>query len=96
MQLPDIFFEKPDRLQIAIDDALAQLPGLIADSDEYVAKVDQITRLYKLKEQTAPKRVDPNTWVMAAAHLVGMTMIIRYEKFDVITTKALGFLPKLR
>lgn len=83
-------------LDTVIEDALKQLGGVSIDTDEYSQKVDQITKLYKLKEQEAPKRVSPDALVAVAGNLLGIVLILHYEHVRVITTKALGFVMKSR
>jgi hypothetical protein len=90
------FAAKPTVLDAVIDDALAQLSGLSIDTDEYTRKVDQITKLYKLKEQEAPKRVSPDTLAIVAGNLAGIVLMLHYERVHVITSKALGFVMKAR
>jgi hypothetical protein len=90
------FAAKPTVLDAVIDDALAQLSGLSIDTDEYTRKVDQITKLYKLKEQEAPKRVSPDTLAIVAGNLAGIMLMLHYERVHVITSKALGFVMKAR
>jgi hypothetical protein len=90
------FAAKPTVLDAVIDDALAQLSGLSIDTDEYTRKVDQITKLYKLKEQEAPKRVSPDTLAIVAGNLAGIMLMLHYERVHVITSKALGFVLKPR
>jgi hypothetical protein len=90
------FASKPTVLDAVIDDALAQLSGLSIDTDEYTRKVDQITKLYKLKEQEAPKRVSPDTLALVAGNLAGIMLMLHYERVHVITSKALGFVLKPR
>ena len=87
---------KPDALQIAIDEALAQLKGVNVDSNEYNDKMGRITELYKLKEKNSPKRVSPDTVAIVVGNLAGIVLILGYERAHVVTSKALGFVIKAR
>lgn len=87
---------KPDALQIAIDEALAQLSGIEVDTNEYNDKMTTITELYKLKENNSPKRVSPDTVAIVVGNLVGIALILGYEQAHVVTSKALGFVMKPR
>ena len=82
---------EPTAIDIAIDDALAQLKDHPADSTEYSDIVDQVSRLTKLKEKPSHSRVDRNTMAMIAGNLAGIGLILSYERTHVITSKALGF-----
>ena len=42
------------------------------------------------------KKLDPNTIAIIAANLLGIGLILSYEKLHVVTTKALGFVIKGR
>ena len=63
---------------------------------KYAATLNHLNTLYKLKAEEMPKRVDPNTMLTVAAHLIGIFAIINKEHANVITSKALSFVPKPR
>jgi hypothetical protein len=90
----NIFERKPTAIDIAIDEALAQLSGIKIDTEEYAKMVDQIAKLTKLKEQTSNKRVSPDTLAIVAGNLAGIVMILAYERAHVVTSKAIGFVLK--
>lgn len=85
-------------LEKAIDDALLELAGLQADTEDYNKVLDKIERLYKLRapEQEASKPVSMDTIVAGAVNIAGIVLIINHERLHVISTKALGFVGKLR
>lgn len=89
---------KPTGLDEAINDVLSELRGHDVTSDEYAKTVTQLERLHKLKvkETPNPQRVSPDTWATIGAHLAGIVLIVGYERTNVITTKAIGFVQKLR
>lgn len=66
------------------------------DSDEYAKAADQLIKIYKLRTESAPKRVSADTWAIIAANLAGIILIIGHERANIITTKALAFIQKLR
>ena len=63
---------------------------------EYPAMVEQLTKLWALKENSTPQRVSADVKATIAANLVGILLIVRHENVNVITSKALGFVQKLR
>lgn len=63
---------------------------------EYPAMVDQLVKLYELRNANAPKRMSADVKATIAANLAGIFLIIAHERTGVITTKALGFIQKLR
>lgn len=96
-----MFRKKPDEktgLDRAIDDVFSDMEGSDSDSPEYAKMVDQLVKLHALKvaEKQPKKNVDANTLVTVAGNLMGVGMILGYEKFNVVTSKALGMIIKPR
>lgn len=85
-------------IDIAIEDVLSEMKGFTADQDEYATMVDQLTKLHALKmcEKPAPMRVSPDALVVTVGNLLGVAMILQYERFHVVTSKAMLFVTKLR
>lgn len=79
-------------LEQAIDDILFEMKGKDADSDEFAAMVARLDTLYKLKEIDKPKRVSADTLATITGNLVGIALIVGYERSNVMTSKALSFL----
>ena len=84
---------EPTALELAIEDALVNLSP---HDDDYDKKVKSVERLYRLKEIDSPQRVSPDTMALIFANLTGIAMIVGYERANVVTSKAIGFLLKLR
>lgn len=84
------------KLDEAIDELFDELKAVTADSDEYAKTADQLVKLHNLKEPQAPKRVSPDTWATIIANLAGITLILQYERAAIVTSKAIGFIQKLR
>ena len=66
------------------------------DSEEYTKVVDRIVTLHKLQQNEKPQQVSPDTWVMAGVNLFGILMIIKHENLNVISSKALSFVTKIK
>jgi hypothetical protein len=82
-------------LQDLIDTAQSQLHAIEADTPEYVAILDQIERLYKLKSrETETSKISPDVLVTVAANLAGILLILNHERLHVVTSKALSFVVK--
>jgi hypothetical protein len=86
----------PNRLDQEIDRALTQLSNLNVDSEEYEKLLERVTKLHKMKAESKPSGVSPDTALLAATNLAGILMIINYERIHVISTKALGFVGRTR
>lgn len=86
--------KKPSALDKTIDAALADLEELSTNDPHYQQTLDRVKELYKLKENNTPKRVSPDTLAIVVGNLAGIVLILGYERANVVTTKALGFILK--
>lgn len=95
-----MFTLKKTVVKTELDEVIDQIVASIKDdhpeSEEFDKKTDQLVKLYKLKAETKPARVSPDTLAVIAANLTGIMMIVGHERANVVTSKALGFLLKLR
>lgn len=80
-------------LDEVIQDAIKWLDP---NSDDYMKSIEALERLYKLKKQESESRVSPDTKAMIAANLAGIILILIYERANVMTSKALNFVMKMR
>jgi hypothetical protein len=84
-----------DTLKEELDRVLDELSGLSSTSKEYEAAVKQYDILYKLWSSTRKKsKFTGDALLNAGAHVFGLGMILGFEKFNVITSKAIGFVIK--
>lgn len=83
-------------LQTVIDELIDSMHDEDKGSVEYARKVDQLQKLYSLKEKPSEKRVSPDTLAIVAGNLAGILLIVGAEKTGVVTSKALQFLLKTR
>jgi len=81
-------------LEVAIDELHARMATNIEDPEKYAKDADNLTKLYKLREHDARKRVSPDTLALVAGNLLGIAMIVGHERAHIITTKALNFVQK--
>lgn len=91
--------KKPEPIDIddAIRDAHAFLKGADDNTDEYAKAVDNLAKLYKMKESLGtPNRVSKDAIVAAAASVGSVALILVFEGVGrgIITSKSLGFAPK--
>lgn len=83
-------------LKDAIDTVFSEMAAHSSDSEEYAKMVSQLETLYSLKSIDAPKRVSPDTLAIVAGNLLGIMLIVGHERANVVTSKALSFVLKLR
>lgn len=87
----------------ALDDTIAkltnELAGMTAGSEYYTAAANSLKVLMEArtadKEGTKKDSLSIDTVAAIAANLLGIGMMLHHEKVNVITTKALGFIPKI-
>lgn len=81
-------------LEKAIDRLHSDMANVEGDSDDYAKMADNLSKLYKLREHDARKRVSPDTLALICANLAGIVIIVGYEHAHPVTSKALGFVAK--
>lgn len=83
--------DKRTKLQKEIDVVLEDLSTLRTDSKEYADMLNVLERLYKLRGEEKPQRMKPDTLLLVGGNLLGILLVLNYEKLDTITSKALSF-----
>lgn len=83
-------------IDTAIRDILIELQSLNADSPEYAQMVDQLVKLQSVNPSTKKATLSPDAILAAGANLVGILAILNFEKLNVISTKAIGFILKVK
>lgn len=92
-----LFTKKETSKDLIEDEKIAVLEEMASehsDTDRYTRMVENLNTLCSLEKN--PNRIDVNTVLTVAGSLAGIVLILRYEKLDIITSKALGFIPKLK
>lgn len=88
------FDREPSHLDKVIDAVLSELDQLSPESEQYATVVNQLVKLHAMKTHESPKSVTPDALVSAVASILGILLITNYERVHVVTTRALGILPK--
>lgn len=83
-------------LEQAMSEVLFEMHGFGSESEEYAQQVDQLVKLHALQQCDKPQRVSADTLAIVAGNLLGIGLILSYERANVVTSKALNFLFKLR
>lgn len=94
--MENIFKRKPTKLDMEIDSVVYRLAALTKDSKEYTEVLANLERLYKIKSLNADNRISSDTKAIIAGNLLGIMLILSYEKVNVITTKAMQLVIKGR
>ena len=83
--------DKRTELEKEIDKQVKTLRCNPAGSEEYNAALKALEKLYSFREDKSKKRISADTIAIVAGNLLGIILILTYEKTNVIATKALGF-----
>lgn len=84
------------KLDEVIDNVFSEMAGESSDSEEYAKMVDQLTKLYALRDTQNPKRISPDTLAIVLGNLLGIVIIVGHERAHVVTSRALSFIMKLK
>lgn len=93
------FKSAPTALEMEIDRLLLALEKMpVKNSEEYSDTADQLVKLYKLKEvdNNSKTRISADKLAEIAGSLLGVLAVINYERIHVLSTKAIGFVTKVR
>lgn len=92
-----MFRKQPEttHLDEVIDNVRSQMVQFDAHSEEHITMTKQLDSLYKMKA-SSQNRVSADNLVVAGVNISGILLILHYERLHVVTSKALGFITKLR
>jgi hypothetical protein len=83
-----------------VDDQIVRitvkLQHLEIDSKEYREAVELLSTLQKIRQEEKPNMPSSDTMLTIGANLLGIILILRHEHLNVITSKAVSFVPKLK
>lgn len=92
-----MFTRKPTEvisLEKSIDEAARSLDPF---QENYQTMISSIERLTQVREKYLhSSRISPDTKLIVAGNLAGILLILYFEKMNVITSKALSFVLKIK
>lgn len=80
-------------LKTAIENVYSEMAGSDSHTTEYAKSVDQLIKLYSLKQE--PKRVSPDTLAIVLGNIIVAILIVGHERAHIVTSKAPQYLLKL-
>lgn len=86
------FQKQESKLDEPIDKVLDELREHDPESPEFATNLTNLERLTNLKAEESKRRVSPDTMAIVAGNLLGILIVIKYEQFHVVTSKAMGML----
>lgn len=94
-----MFKKKPKErtaLELAIDDLIEKMMLSEAGSAEHSAIAKDVEVLQKAKSHEKDKSINPDVALTVGGNLAGILAILSFEKFNVVTSKAIGFVLKAK
>lgn len=88
--------DRRSKLEKEIDLILDEMRGIEATTSEYLIRLNNLERLHKMNNEIKNRKVKPDTIAIVMTNLIGIGMILGYERVNIITSKALGFVLKGR
>lgn len=82
--------DKRNKLEKEIESVLAKMSLVEPSTDEYQSMTKNLEVLYKAKSYEKDRHISADTIAVVVGNLVGIILILYYEKADIITSKALG------
>lgn len=73
-----------------------KLQNVEPDTEEYGATLEKLSKLQKIRQEEKPDRISSDTIASGAINLIGIALIIRHENLNVIASKALSFVSKVK
>jgi hypothetical protein len=90
------FKSKRSALDEQIDRINVQLATVNPGTQDYDEMFGRLERAIRLKKEERSNRVSPDTIVMVAGNLLGIGIIVGYERFQVMGSRALGLLMRTK
>jgi hypothetical protein len=98
-----VFNRKPavevHELDETITSVISEISGLEAGTEQYTAAAGSLKVLIEARavdKATAKPKISPDAIMTVAGNLLGIGLILGFEKANVITTKSLSFVPKVK
>ena len=92
-------FQKPESdtgLEAAINRVLLEMQNHSPETVVYESLVSRLSELSAIKAANAKSRISNDTLATIAANIGGILLILQYERVNIVGTKALAFVQKLR
>jgi hypothetical protein len=87
--------EEPN-FETEVKRVLARMSELDAESLQYNQAAKNLKELMEAKGLKSKATISPEAILAAATNIAGILLILNFEKLDIVTTKAIGFISKGR
>jgi hypothetical protein len=83
---------KQSILKESIDDVLIKMRTEDPSSEEYSQLLNKLERLIRLKDDESSNRVSSDTMAIVVGNLLGILIIVSYERNHVMVSRGINFL----
>lgn len=77
-----------------IDHILTELSKLAPDSEEYTKAAENLKVLSEARSKKPYQIIEPEAILMAGVNILGIVLILYFERFNVISSRAMSFIIK--
>lgn len=84
--------KRQSKLDEPIDKVLSEMTEFGPETGEYEKLLGNLERLQKMRKEENPLIPSGDAIVTAAGSLLGILLIVKFERFNVLTSKATGML----
>lgn len=81
-------------IDLTIDEAFRELRTMNVETKDYARAVKQLDALHKMKAYRPAPSISPEKLLVAGVNLLGIVLILNFERLHVVSSKALGFVLK--
>lgn len=82
--------EKPSKLDDVEERIFAELLTQDPVSADFATAMEHLEKIDELRSKKDRWRVSPDTMAIVAGNLAGILIMVKFERFNVLTSKALG------
>lgn len=83
--------DKRTSFEKEVDSVLAVMSELEKNSKEYSEMLDNLKNLCESKSKEKDRRISWDTILVVGGNILGILLILGYEKTNIVASKALGF-----
>ena len=86
--------------RIKLEDEIKEVLSILREydpaSEEYAVVLDKLERLYGLKDEESKLLINLDNLIVVGGNLLGIILILNYEKLNIVTSKALSLIIRKR
>lgn len=88
--------DKRSKLEIGIDKLHDEILEMDEKDPTLEAKMNRLEKLYEIKSAVDKGKISKDTLVVVGGNLLGILLVLNFEKLGIVTSKAFGLVIKGR